>query len=93
MGNKNWMDMCNTYDRTQGFKEYTQPIIIRTSALTQSVELIKLFGIDVTVVELFNIQTEMFNYLETGETKVFKTLYDKTKGKTPLPEENKNKIK
>jgi len=91
MGNKNWMDMCNTYDRTQGFKEYTQPIIIRTSALSQSLELIKLFGIEVSVVDLFNIQTEMFNYLETGETKVFKTLHDKTKGKTPLPEDKPNK--
>jgi len=87
MANKNWMDMCNTYERTQGFKEYTQPIIIRTSALTQSIELIKMFAINVSVVELFNIQSEMFNYLETGETKVFKTLHDKTKGKSPLAED------
>ena len=87
MANKNWMDMCNSYERAQGFKEYTQPIIIRTTALTQSIELIKMFAINVSVVELFNIQSEMFNYLETGETKVFKTLHDKTKGKSPLAED------
>ena len=83
MANKKWSELDYGFDRTQGFKEYTQPINVRTTALTQSIELIKIFAINVSVVELFNIQSEMFNYLETGETKVFKTLHDKTKGKSP----------
>ena len=73
MANKKWSELDYGFDRTQGFKEYTQPINVRTTALTQSIELIKIFAINVSVVELFNIQSEMFNYLETGETKVFKT--------------------
>ena len=91
MANKNWTELCHGFERTQGFKEYSQPIITRTTALTQSIELIKMFAINVSVVELFNIQSEMFNYLETGETKVFKTLHDKTKGKSPLAEDKINK--
>lgn len=91
MANKNWSELCHGFERTQAFKEYTQPIITRTTALTQSIELIKIFAINVSVVELFNIQTEMYNYLETGETKVFNTLHHKTKGTSPLPEDKVTK--
>jgi hypothetical protein len=86
MANKLWSDLPYGFDRTQGFKEYTQPIITRTTALTQTMELVKLFNIEVSVVELFNLQKELYEYIETGETKVFKTLHTLTKGK--FKEEN-----
>jgi hypothetical protein len=91
VADKRFLDMCDGFQRTQAFNEYKQPIIVRTTALTQSVELIKLFGIDVSLTELFIIQAEMFDYLESGDTKVFRTLYDKTNGKSPLAEDKPNK--
>lgn len=74
-----WNDLPYGYDRTQGFKEYTQPIITRTTALNTAIELVKLYGLELSVVELFNLQKEIFEYLETGDTKAFRTLHDKKK--------------
>lgn len=87
---KKWNDLPYGFDRTQGFKETTQPIITRTTALTQTLEIIKLLNIQVSVVELFNLQKEMFEYLETGQTGVFKTLHTKTGGKSKVVEPTEN---
>lgn len=79
--------MSDSYKRTQDFNEYKQPIIMRTTALTQTLDMIKLFELKPSIVEFFEIQTQMFEYLENGQTKVFRTLHDKSKGKSITKEE------
>ena len=79
--------MSDSYKRTQDFNEYKQPIIMRTTALSQTMDLLKLFELKPSVVELFTISTHMFEYLETGDTKVFRTLHDLSKGKSIIKEE------
>lgn len=86
MANKKWNEMSYGFDRTQAFKEAIQPVISRTSAMSQTIEIIKLFNLDVSVTELFNFQKDLFIYLETGETAFFRNLHNKTKGRSKLIE-------
>ena len=92
MEKKNWSELPFGFDRTQGFKEAVQPVITRTTALSQTIEIIKLMNLQVSVVELFNLQKEMFEYLETGETTFFKHLYDKTNGKSVVIQPTENQL-
>ena len=79
--------MSDSYKRTQDFNEYKQPIIMRTTALSQTMDLLKLYELKPSVVEFFQIQTEMFEYLENGQTKVFRTIHNLSKGKSITKEE------
>lgn len=89
---KKWNDLPYGFDRTQGFKEAVQPVIQRTTALSQTIEVIKLLNIQVSVLELFNLQKEMFEYLETGETTFFRHLYDKSNGKSVVIQPTENQL-
>lgn len=92
MEKKNWNELPYGFDRTQGFKEAVQPVITRTTALTQTIEIIKLMNIQVSVVELFTFQKEMFEYLERGETTFFKHLHTKTNGKSEVVKPIENQL-
>ena len=59
--------MAMGFDRTQLFKEWTQPQINRSSALSTTMTIMEVFGLKLSTVEILRICEKYVLYIETGD--------------------------
>jgi hypothetical protein len=60
--------MAMGFDRTQLFKEWVQPQINRSSALSTTTTIIQSYGLKLTNKEILALCEKYILYLETGDT-------------------------
>ena len=62
------------YDRTQRFKEETQPKITRCVAMSAIIELVKLHNLKPNATEYIRLVDRFVNYIETGDKSFFEAI-------------------
>ena len=62
------------FDRTQLYKEFTQPQINRSAALQAVMNFCKVNQIKMTNVEIMALSNKYFSFIETGDTSWAKTV-------------------
>jgi len=71
---KSYEDLQMGFDRTQLYKEYTQPQINRSTALQAVMTFCKFNQIKLTNVEIMALSNKYVAYIETGNTEWAKTV-------------------
>jgi hypothetical protein len=66
--NKPHEDLQLGFDRTQLFKEYTQPQITRSSALNATMEWCKINQYPLSLLEVISLSKHFVSYIEEGKT-------------------------
>lgn len=66
--NKNYEDLQLGFDRTQLFKEYTQPQITRSSALNATMDWCKINQYPLSLSEIIALSQHFVSYIEEGKT-------------------------
>jgi hypothetical protein len=64
---KNYEEVQMGFDRTQLYKEYIQPQINRSSALSNVLSFVKIMGLKPTTEELFLMVERFQSFVETGD--------------------------
>ena len=70
----NYQDIQLGFDRTQLYKEYTHPQIIRSTALNTVMDFCKMNGIKLNTKETIAMVNKYVNFIETGDTSWVKTV-------------------
>jgi hypothetical protein len=65
---KSYEDLQLGFDRTQLYKEYTQPQINRSAALQAAMSFCNLKEIKMTNVEIMRLSQRYVEFIETGDT-------------------------
>lgn len=65
--NKNYEQKPLGFDRTQLFKEYTQPIVNRQSALKTALTLMSAHNLQWSMKDLMLVTDRLVNWMETGD--------------------------
>lgn len=55
------------FDRTQMFKEWTHPQIVRQSALSFTTDFCRINGLQLTTTQLLALNRRVCEYIETGD--------------------------
>jgi hypothetical protein len=71
---KSYQDLQLGFDRTQLYKEYTQPQINRSAALQAAMSFCNLKEIKMTNVEVMALCNKYVSFIETGDTSWAKTV-------------------
>jgi hypothetical protein len=71
---KTYENLQMGFDRTQLFKEYTHPQIIRSTALTTVMDFCKMNGIKLNTKETIAMVNKYVKFIETGDTAWVKTV-------------------
>jgi hypothetical protein len=66
--NKPHEDLQLGFDRTQLFKEYTQPQITRSSALNATMDWCKINQYPLSLLEVISLSKHFVSYIEEGKT-------------------------
>lgn len=59
--------MADTFERTQLWKEYSHPIILRQSAVKAATEFCSMNNMQPSIKELLALTKHFLNYFETGD--------------------------
>lgn len=68
MANENYKDVQLGFDRTQLYKEFTQPQINRSTALQSVMSFCKFNQLKMTNTEIMALCIKYINFIETGDT-------------------------
>ena len=71
---KSYEDLQMGFDRTQLYKEYTQPQINRSTALQAVMSFCKVNQLKMTNVEVMALCNKYISFIETGDTSWAKTV-------------------
>jgi hypothetical protein len=71
---KSYEEMSFGFDRTQLYKEYTQPQINRSAALQAVMNFCKVNQLKMTNVEIMALSNKYISFIETGDTSWAKTV-------------------
>jgi hypothetical protein len=70
----NYQDIQLGFDRTQLYKEYTHPQIVRSTALNAVMDFCKMNGIKLNTKEMIAMVNKYVMFIETGDTSWVKTV-------------------